>query len=389
MVQQSKEANRVTGYDESNAAAMSSDPHANAERLSSRREHHSMAGRTRESLLPDRWQVLTLEDAYKPRPPVRYVVSGLFPLPSLSIVYGAPGTLKSMILLEMCACVAAGRPWLPPMPGRHDVVARKTMKNPVLWCDFDNGTRRTHERVEAVARGHNLPMDVPLSYVTMPSPWLDLNADARDLRESIQDVGAKLVVIDNLGVVSGGADENSIDMIHVLKNCRSVAEKAGAAVVLIHHQRKSNGFNGRAGESLRGHSSILAAIDLALLIEREEHAELVHMKSTKVRGNDVLPFGAQFTYKHRPGTEELAAVKFYGLPVEDLTSDAAIRRAVLDELDGQELNKGDLKAAVKERLPVGIGRIGEQIDKLASDAEISMNKGDRNAKLYSLPKEKD
>ncbi|PIP35489.1 MAG: hypothetical protein COX20_11090, partial [Desulfobacterales bacterium CG23_combo_of_CG06-09_8_20_14_all_52_9] len=59
-------------------------------------------------------QVCTLADAYKERPVLQYVVSGLFPLPSLSIVYGAPGTLKSLLLADMAICVASGNAWLPP-----------------------------------------------------------------------------------------------------------------------------------------------------------------------------------------------------------------------------------------------------------------------------------
>jgi hypothetical protein len=36
----------------------------------------------------DNWKPYTLEDAYQERPPQDYLVEGLFPVPSLSIVYG-------------------------------------------------------------------------------------------------------------------------------------------------------------------------------------------------------------------------------------------------------------------------------------------------------------
>jgi AAA domain len=77
------------------------------------------------------WPVHTLADAYRPRPPLRYVVDGLFPLPSLSIVYGAPGTLKSLLLADMGVCVAAGLPWLPAIPNVCGM-ARSTVQTPVL-----------------------------------------------------------------------------------------------------------------------------------------------------------------------------------------------------------------------------------------------------------------
>jgi hypothetical protein len=44
---------------------------------------------------PSAWEVFSLADAYRPRHPPVELVTGLLPLPSLAIVYGAPGTLKS------------------------------------------------------------------------------------------------------------------------------------------------------------------------------------------------------------------------------------------------------------------------------------------------------
>ena len=335
------------------------------------------------------WEIFTLADAYKPRPPLEYVVSGLFPLPSLSVVYGAPGTFKSMLMAEMCACVAAGRSWLGPLPEKDDITPISTTCYPALWCDFDNGKRRTHERMDAIGRAHELPDDTSLHYVSMPDPWLDINAvGAVDFVVNlVNGLGAKLVVIDNLGTVSGKVDENSAEMVQVLSRFRRISEETGAAVILIHHQRKTTGFSGRAGETLRGHSSIEAALDLALLVEREEHAETAQMKSTKVRGADVLPFGALFTYGHKEGTDELAKVRFFGLPVEDLVSDAAIDLAAAEILSGgDEMNKGGLAKEIKARLPdVGVNRIRNRIDYQAARGELAQRLGDRGAKMYSLP----
>ena len=335
------------------------------------------------------WEVFTLADAYKPRPPRVYAVSGLFPLPSLSIVYGAPGTFKSMLLAEMCACVAAGMPWLQPLPDKDDVTPISTTAVPALWCDFDNGRRRTHERIDAIGRAYELSEVTPLYYVSMPDPWLDINAEGAVafMVGLIGELGAKLVVIDNLGTVSGRVDENSTEMVQVMSRFRRIAEESGAAMVLIHHQRKMTGLSSRKGETLRGSSSIEAALDLALLVEREEHAETVQMRSTKVRGADVLPFAAMFTYEHEQGTDELAQVRFFGLPVEDVVSDAAIDRHAIEVLGATpQMNKGDLKAAIKARLPnVGINRIGNRLDYIASRGDLVLALSDRGAKLYSVP----
>jgi len=342
---------------------------------------------------PEGWQIYTLTDAYAPRLPVQYVVQGLFPLPSLSIVYGAPGCFKTMIMGDMAACVAAGLDWLLPLPEKDDDTARATLKVPVLWCDFDNGPRTMHERIEAVARARDLSPETPLYYVSMPNPWFDASdfESVQYLGDLARRLGAQLIIIDNLRDIAGGVEENSAGMGDVMSNLRRLSEDTQAALVVIHHQRKESGAAGRAGDTLRGHSSIEAALDLALKIEREEHADTVQLKATKARGADVLPFGAVFTYEWREGTTELAKVKFFGLPVEDLASDQAIRRAILETVKATpKANKGDLAGAVKEWLPdVGINRIRSAVDYLASEGKLTVAKGERGAYQYSLPEVRD
>src|SRR4030042_2678931 len=113
-------------------------------------------------------------------------------------------------------------------------------------------------------------------------------------------------------------------MAQVLSLFRQLAEETGAAVILIHHQRKGNGYSGRAADTLRGHSSIEASLDLALLVEREEQADLVTVKSTKTRGVDVLPFSAVFTYEDDEAGN-LATAKFWGVAAEENQSNGALK----------------------------------------------------------------
>jgi len=339
------------------------------------------------------WRIYSLTDAYTPRPPVEYVVAGLFPLPSLSIVYGPPGCFKTMLLADLAACVAAGLPWLGPLPLKSGDTGRATIPAPALWLDFDNGVRTMHERIEAVARARDLPEATPLYYVSMPSPWLDASSweNTAELAQRAQALDARLIIIDNLRDVAGGVDENAAEMGDVMSNFRRLSEETGAAVILIHHQRKASGISSRSGDTLRGHSSIEAALDLALLVEREEQAETIQIKASKVRGADVLPFGALFTYEWREGTTDLATVRFYGLDVEDLTSDAAIRRAVLETVGSSPgANKGAIVKEVKGSLPdVGINRIRLQVDRLAIEGQIIPDPGKRTERCYHLPMTKD
>ncbi len=330
----------------------------------------------------------TLANAYAERPPQEFIVDGVFASSSLNIIYGAPGTLKSMLLADLCICVAAGLPWLAPLPNANGLPFQ-TKQAPVLWLDFDNGQNRTDERFDAFGRTRAIDATAPLTYYAMPTPWFDATDDKaiEMLICRIEKTNAQLVVIDNLGVISGGADENSAEMASVMANLRRVAETTRTALIIVHHQRKGTSNNTRAGESLRGHSSIEAALDLALLVERDERSEIINIKATKARGVDVPPFGAHFTYDHKIGTKELATARFFGVQVEDSTSDRAIEYAIIEAVSGNAgINKGELVKSVKMQLPkIGEKRVRQIIERLeVSGSKLQAIMGNHGSRRYQL-----
>lgn len=338
---------------------------------------------------PDPWTIYTLRDAYKPRPPLQWIVQDTITMPSLIIVYGAPGSFKTMLVQDLMVSVAAGMGWLPPLDPSKPDTTKPTSQVPCLWCDFDNGSRRTHERFEALSRSRALPDSVPLFYVSMPSPWLNCSDPAaiEDLRVRILRLGAKLVVIDNLGVVSGEAEENSAEMIQVMSALRRLAEATGVAIILLHHQRKSNGsMTGRAGESLRGHGSIEAAIDLALLVCRDEQSDEITVKSTKTRDVDVFPLGAQFDYAHKPGTTELATAQFWGVVVDNPGSKNLVQNAISDLVKQQgPINQTFIVQAVRTTTGASRHSIRRAISDLLNLGMLVTKPGPCNAVYYEVP----
>ena len=284
---------------------------------------------------PDPWKIYTLRDAAQPRPALTWIVDRVLPMNSLSIWYGAPGTLKSMILADLAVCVAGGRRWLMD---RQQGGGYPTTAGPVLWLDFDNGARRTHERFAALAGSHQVPTTAPLHYVSMAEPRLDVGATESTgaLANRIVALNAQLVIIDNLGVVSGDADENSADMQRPMDGLRWLVEATGTAVVVLHHQRKSSATpgaaNGRAGDGLRGHGSIEAKLDYAVQVSRED--DNLTLTGTKVRGPSFPKMGATFTYEN-DSAHELLAARFFGYDALAAASEekaAQIEAQVIDEL---------------------------------------------------------
>lgn len=349
------------------------------------------------------WDIFSLEDAYKERPPRKYILEGLLPYPSLSIVFGGPGSLKSMLLVDMCLCVAVGKKWLEPLPGdKLKGVTMQTNAVPFLWIDFDNGKERSHERFEAVGKAHEIPAShANARYVSMPQPWLDASKPdmVKQLAELIGRLGSRLVVIDNLGLITGDTEENSGKMAQVMGGLRWLCEETQSAVMVVHHQRKSGGTGDkgiRKGETLRGHSSIEAALDLALCIERKEGSDSVAVFPTKVRGyREFESFGARFTYEHKDGTKDLAAARFFAeqsMSVEEALI-LKISNTIKNVLIAQgALNSRDIVSEVRDQLAAEPGGKAPAINKvrgiLKSLAEIGEveESGSRQQRIFGIVK---
>ena len=269
----------------------------------------------------DPWQVRTLATAYSKRAPVQYVVDRLFPVPSLSLFIGPSGCLKSFLLADLCACVAAGRPWLEPLPD-DEAQTFETLEAPVLWVNADNPTWSVDERFAALGRAYDLPPDAPLVYFSFPTPPL-LATDAGAvaiLTSRILHYGARLVVLDCLQAVRGDVDENSADMLNVVAPLRRVSEEANCAFIAVHHVNKQGGY--------RGSTSIENLVDFTLHVEREERAAEVAVRAGKIRHEDIPTFGARFTFDHEPGTGRLQEARFFGLPPEAIPERRTGRRSI-------------------------------------------------------------
>lgn len=312
----------------------------------------------RDASLDQRWHVMGPDELLAPATPPRYLIPRMFQLPSLNVLYGSPGDLKSMILMDLAVCVAAGLPWLPPLPdvgegGSYGIAE----PGPVLWVDSDNGANRLRQRFGALARGHKTRADLPLSAISLPFPMIDLNvspepgymADTDYLQAEIERRGARLCVIDNLATVSGDADENAKEIAAVMSHFRYVAEGTGAALFVIHHARKGQNNGGRAGDRLRGHSSIEASLDLALSIERA--GDDVTIQSTKTRDDPIKPFVARWAYdKDQRGA--LLGAMFWHVrnvtpPLPEYVEIGERLDSILADLGGQA-NQSKLWAAIRE-----------------------------------------
>ena len=342
------------------------------------------------------WHPFTLVDAYEDRPPIEYLAGDIFEIPSLNVVYGAPGSLKSFLLADLAVCVASGNAWLTPyVDGSH--YGFPVTQGPVVWLDFDNGKQRTHNRFSALGKARNLPHNTPLFYYSMPEPILDAGHEkqVQEVAKIIKKHNGSLVIIDNLGMISGGADENSCSMIPVLSNLRGLVETTGTVVIVIHHRRKSTNRNIRQGDDLRGHSSIESALDLVLLIDRKKQSNTISIQSTKERGTDISAFSAIFTYK-MVGYKQLKEAQFYSVENDRDAETALLLRVIYESAGEDPINKTSLSKKVYLGLKnqsksnhIGMNRVGEKIEQMEALGYLIRIPGMKNnAQLFTRNPEK-
>lgn len=326
-------------------------------------------------------QFYAAKDALAPREPRTYAVRPLITIPSLTTVYGAPGALKTNLVIDLVISIAVGQKrWLAAREGTK-VPGLEIISRPVLWVDADSGSDALHERFGAMLRAHGGKANAPIHYASfLTPPFVAIHAKSVDgIVKYINDFKAEVVVFDNLGTIAGGQDMNTAQMIPVMYNLRHISERTLAAVIVITHEPKHADPTRR--RSSIGHTSIGGAVDREILVERE--GDVVQIIPAKTRGVPVEPFAALWTWEHRPGTEELQTARFWGVEVEIDALTARAREAILARVDSKQANQSDLiEACTKAK--VGKNKAMTEIQWLVQHKQLkALEGGPRNQTMYS------
>jgi len=328
------------------------------------------------------WRIKSLADAFAPRPPREWAVDGLFAFSTLNIVFGVEGCMKSLLMMDMSLCVSEGLPWL--VYGDGSGYKFETKQCNVLYVDCDNGSLTDDERINSFAISHGLTADEKSSfkYISMPDDF-DVSDQATIDKVVIiaLALNIRVLVLDNLGLINS-KDENSPEMARVMANLRKLANR-GMCVIVVHHQRKSNGGQPvRLGETLRGHSSIGAALDFSYFVSRKDATDSnVIVTPSKCRFAPVKPFGAEFKYTWIGETKELETALFL---CHDIVDDMEKAVGLVPMLLGSvgEMTQTDL---VRELMRSGVSQRAAK-DAIATGLKnglVSSRRGSHNATFLS------
>lgn len=199
------------------------------------------------------YDLLTVQDLAA-LPTVEWVVPQILPRRGIGAIFGATGSGKTFLALDVAAHIVLGKDWFGRVPSKCSVT----------YVALEGGYG-IHQRLNAFQRHHQiqLPDDfrVVLKHVSLFG-----GDDIDRLAEAIREAGhaGGLIFIDTLNQSAPQADENtSQDMGRIIRSAQILQQLTDSLVVLIHHSGKDQ------TRGLRGHSSLLAALDVALEVRAD------------------------------------------------------------------------------------------------------------------------
>lgn len=195
-----------------------------------------------------------------------WLIKEVIPAADLVAVYGASGSGKTFVVLDMVMAIARGVPWR----------GLRTHKGRVIYV-VTEGSVGFRRRLLAYAKHHDISLDDVDIFAIPDSPSLLDKKDCDALIKAIRSIGgARVVVLDTLAQVTAGGNENSgEDMGRALRNAAVIGRALDATVLLVHHTGKDE------ARGARGWSGIKGALDAELEVVRAEDDRVLAVTKQK------------------------------------------------------------------------------------------------------------
>lgn len=224
-----------------------------------------------------RYALLT-PDELAALPVADYRIKHVLPAAGVAVIYGAPKSGKTFLVLDAAGAISEGRDWF----------GYRTKPAPVVYVGLE-GQGGLAQRWQAYSRIKAQTRQADLRFVT--APWSILhNGDLGELAGAVRAAGCAegVTIVDTLNAASPGADENSsVDMGRIIDGAKQLQREVGGLVWLVHHSGKD------AGRGLRGHSSLTGAVDAILEVTRDESGDRREWRVERAKDgpeSDPIPF---------------------------------------------------------------------------------------------------
>ena len=214
--------------------------------------------------------------ALSQRPPGDWLIKGVIPRADVIVLFGASGSGKSFVALDMAAAIARGEDWR----------GHKAKKGRVLIIAAEGGGG-VGKRLKAYAQHHGLDLSgIDIGIIVAAPNFLHKEESFEVVAAVKASGGVDLIIADTFAQVTPGANENAgEDMGLAMGNAKALREATGAPVLLIHHAGKD------AARGARGWSGIKAAADAEIeIIKHETGGREIRISKMK-DGDDGLQWG--------------------------------------------------------------------------------------------------
>jgi hypothetical protein len=210
-------------------------------------------------------------------PAPAWMIDGVLPLGTFSVVYGSFSTFKSFLALDMALSLATGTPWC----------GRAVKQTDVLYIAGE-GVFGFMLRIDAWAQHHKVADELPsFRMVPLAINLMDRAHTQRliDIITPLDGFNPKLVVVDTLHRSMVGADENSAkDAGLAVSNAALIQQAFGCTVLAIHHAGKNE------DRGLRGSTGLPGAADTIIRVNRSDEDRLTLMVEKQKDGEQEQEF---------------------------------------------------------------------------------------------------
>jgi hypothetical protein len=204
---------------------------------------------------------------------------------SLARIYGAPGSGKSFVALDIALSIALGK-WFDGV--RMDAA-------PVVYV-MAEGQAVNADRTEAWLSKHGAQLTE--NFIVVPDAVMLTEFAARDLVSLVEREQPVLVVLDTKNAMMIGEENSATDFAALRRTLDLIRKAAGCCVVLVDH-------TGYEGTRARGSSAGTAAMDTEIRVDKDDSSKpsIVAAEVTRDKASEA---GATWTWNLVP--EHPAAV---------------------------------------------------------------------------------
>jgi len=223
--------------------------------------------------------------------PVEWLIEDIIPKKAFVALYAPPASYKSFIALDMAEAIATGRDWM----------GKAVKQSGVVLYIAGEGHGGLGARIKACKIKNDSPDGAPLyvirAQINLRSSQEDFDNLISAINDLLETVGEKLqmIVLDTLMRMSGGGfnENSSEDMGGFITQAGKLQAFYDCALLVIHHSGKD------VTKGLRGHSSLLGAVDTELEINRLD--SVINTGDPSVKGSGTIT-----VTKQKDGSDDIA-----------------------------------------------------------------------------------